>query len=154
MQNDRIVELGRKFKELKEEHEKQSDILKQVGVRWDEAERDLLEAMVEEGVKSIEIAGLGRFTMRVTNYLSVNAANKEGFYEYLKEAGHGGLLKLDVNPKTLTAFLSQHFEELQKKYGDEAGLDMVDAREKALEFLKSKGAAYFTKRDISLTKGK
>jgi hypothetical protein len=151
--NNQIVELGRKFADLKAKSEEAADALKEINAEWDEAEKALLEAMVEEGVKSVAIDGLGLFSMRVKNYLSVNAANKPGFYVYLKESGNGSLLKEEVNPKTLTAFLNGHVEELIKKLQKE-GKDPVEARKEALEFLNKKGASYFTDRGIALTKGK
>ncbi len=148
--NAQILELSRKFKELKEKHDAQSDILKQIDVEWTIIEEQLLEAMVEEGVKSINVIGCGSFTMRVENYLNVSAAAAEGFYSYLRESGNGGLLKEMVNPATLKAWLKPHFEELQQKYVDNSGLDPVEARDAALEFLKQKGCAYLTKRGVIL----
>lgn len=146
-----ITDLAKKFAELKTKHEAQSDVLKQIAGEWTEIEAQLLEAMAEEGVKSTHIDGVGMFTMAVTNYLSVNAANKMVFYPYLKESGNGDLLKEEVNPRTLTAFLKGHLDEIIKRYEDQ-GHDQVDARNKALEFLNQKGASYFTKREVRMTK--
>ena len=105
--------------------------------------------MADEGVSSIRIEGIGLFSLSVTNYLSVTNDKKETFYPYLQEAGHGGLLKLDVNSRTLTAFLKQHLDELVKER-EANGLDSVEAMESALKFLNERGASCFTKRGISL----
>lgn len=149
--NPQITELARKFKELKHEYGDLEERLKKVNDIWTQTEAALLEAMAEEGVRSVSIEGVGTVTLRTKNYLSVNAANKERFYSYLQEAGHGGLLKLDVNSRTLTAFLKQHHEELTQNLVQGEGLEFIEAREKALEFLNSKGANFFTKRDIGLS---
>jgi hypothetical protein len=149
--NAALTQLAKEFAELKSKYDEQKELLEKIGLQWTDCENRLLDAMVEEGVSSLKIDGIGTLSMRTSNYLSVNAANKPGFYEYLQEAGHGGLLKLDVNPKTLTAFLKSHLDELIDKATQE-GKDMLEARNHALEFLKNKGAAYFSKKEISLRK--
>jgi hypothetical protein len=106
----------------------------------------------------------------------VNAANKPQFFVYLKGAGHGGLIKEDVNSRTLDSFLKRHVDEIRKQLIDEGlteaqaqalarkdaekydGLvanyrpDEMDAEEMAQDILISHGAAMFTKQGISLTK--
>ena len=151
--NNQLVELGKKFFELKSQYESTEKILDGINTQWQECETELLEMMAEEGVASINIDGLGLFSMRTRNMLSVNAANKERFYEYLKESGNASLLKLEVNPRTLTAFLSEHLDTLIEKRREDGLLEM-NAREAALKFLNDKGANYFTKRDIAFKKGK
>jgi deoxyribodipyrimidine photolyase len=148
--NTRIVELTKKFSEIKAEHEELENKLKEAATKWSEIETELLSAMIEEGVNSVDIDGLGRFSLRTRNYLSVNSANKERFFEYLKETGNDHLLKLDVNPRTLTAFLNDHLESLIQQKVSEFEGDTVAAREKMLAFLNEKGASYFTKRDIAM----
>lgn len=146
-----ITELAKIYAEIRSRHEAASDVLKAIEKEWTEAETALLDAMVEEGTRSIKIDELGTFSMATTNYLSVTAANKETFYPYLKESGNGSLLKEEVNPRTLTAFLKGHLEELIRLQ-EQRGYDGVDARNKALEFLNKKGASYFTKKEIRLKK--
>lgn len=143
-----ITKLATKFKELRAQSEEQTKALKELNLEWEAVEKELLEAMAEEGVRSVDIEGLGKFYMTTKNYLSVNIANKPSFYDYLQESGNGNLLKLDVNPRTLTAFLKGHLEELisQKVQG---GLDQIEARNQALEFLNKKGASYFVDRGVS-----
>lgn len=146
---NKLTELAKSFFDCKKSHDDLTEKLKEVEKNWQDVETQMLDAMIEEGVNSISIEGCGQFSMRTKNYLSVNAANKEKFFEYLKESGNGHLLKLDVNPRTLTAFLAEHMEGLVETAQKE-GLDIVDARDKALKFLNDKGANYFTKRDIAL----
>ena len=146
-----ILERAKRFFELKGQNEVAKDILKELSEKWDEAEKLLIEAMVEEGVNSVDLDGIGKFSMVTKNYLSVNAANKPGFLDYLKSSGNGAIIKEDVNPRTLTAFLKDHLEAVIGTY-EQTGLDKVDARNAALEFLKEKGAAYFSDRGISFRK--
>lgn len=150
--NNKIVELLREFKSVKDEYEQAEAVLKILTTKWDQAEAALLEAMVEEGVSSFNVEGIGTASMRTENYLSVNAANTEQFYQYLKLSGNGALLKESVNPRTLQAWLKQHLQDVIAQFETDDGIDSVDARDKALEFLNKQGASYFTKRGIALRK--
>lgn len=151
--NQKILELTQKFKELKHKSESATEVLKEINLEWTDVENQLIEAMGEEGVKSIKIEGLGLFSLTAKSYLSVNAANKPKFYEYLQESGNEALLKLDVNPRTLTAFLKGHLDALiNERLG--TGQDEIDARNNALQFLNEKGASYFVDRLISFREDK
>lgn len=150
--NNNIVQLIREFQAVKEEYEKAEAVLKILTTKWDQAEADILEAMIEEGVSSVNVDGIGTASMRTENYLSVNAANTEQFYQYLKISGNGALLKESVNPRTLQAWLKQHLVDLSEGFETATNIDKVSARDKALEFLKEQGANYFTKRGISVRK--
>lgn len=152
--NQKITELSSKFLELRTLSKAKAEELKKIDAEWTETEAELQSAMIEEGCKSIKLAGMGTFMMRSKNYLSVNGANKEPlFFPYLREIGHDSILKLDVHAGTLGAFLDAHFEELKAQYMEKLDLDPVEARDKALEFLKEKGVTYFVKRDIAFKKG-
>ncbi len=183
MENNFIVDLGRKFAACKAEHDEAAKVLKDIAAKWTEVENELLQAMSEAGMKSITIEGVGRLTLRRSHYPSVNSSNKPGFFEYMKKSGHGALIKEDVNTQTLNAFLKRHVEELKlqleedglttlqadilnekagmdpENYGKYMGvttglkIDAMDAEEIALAILKSQGAAMFEKKDIALSKG-
>lgn len=172
--NKEIVELGRKFKECKLKADQLKADLDAANAEWSEVENDLIEAMKDEGVGSIKIDGVGLLMMRRKSYLSVNAANKPTFFEYLQASGNGDLLKLDVHNATLTAFLKKHQEELSVQFqagglsAEQAALlasvegcedavkavgkplDEMAADEIAMKLLKSRGAAVFEKTDIAL----
>ena len=150
-----IVELATKYREIEDEHKGLTAKLKETSDRWQDVENRLLEAMVEEGVKSADIIGVGKLAMRVEAYLSVNAAHEEQFYQYLRNNGQGGLIKDHVNPKTRSAFLKEHLAEVVAAFlANGAAENEVVARDKALLFLEEKaGAANFVKRTLSLRRG-
>lgn len=142
-----VTQLAKEFARLKEEHEKAGEAVKRLADEWNTVETQLLEAMVEEGVNSVSVVGCGLFSLTTKNYLSVKAENKSGFFDYLRQTGNEGLLKLDVNPRTLSAFLKEHLEELVAK-AVSTGQDAIDARNHSLEALKNVGASYFSDRTI------
>lgn len=148
--NKLILELSHKFRELKFKSEEQAKVLKEINAEWDECEQALLGAMVEEGVNSLDIVGVGKIVMRTENYLSVTQANTDNFYAYLKESGNGDLLRESVNPATLKSFLKQHLVDVQMQLIEKQGLDEITARDEAVKFLNSKGASSHTKRGVSI----
>lgn len=113
-----VRELAEQFGELKKSHELASGIVKDLGEMWDACEKELIQEMISEGISSIKIEGYGNFILSQSAYPSVNAATKPQFYQYLKASGNGDLLKLDVPPQTLSAFLKRHLEELRKQFQD------------------------------------
>ena len=102
--NTKIIELGKQFKEFKKKEAELKAELKLLNEQWQTCENELLEAMTEEGVRSVTIENVGMLSMRTTNFLSVTADNKPSFFEYLHESGNAGLLKLDVHAATLKSF--------------------------------------------------
>jgi len=149
--NPNLIELGKTFKSYKDAHEKAKAQLDEINAQWEECEKELLAAMLEDCVNSIDIDGVGKISLVRKSFLSVNAANKPAFYSYLKASGNGSLLKEDVNPRTLGAFLKEHVAELAAQYKAQ-GMDEVDAKVKAEEFLKEKGASHFSENSLSLRK--
>lgn len=117
----------------------------------EQAKQNLLAIMVEEGTSSVDVEDLGKFSMVTTTYMSVTAANKAQFYPYLKESGNAGLLKEDVNPRTLSAFLKEHLIELTNK-NIEQGMDQFEAKEKAVLFLGSQGVDSYSEKNVAFRK--
>lgn len=175
-----ITELAQKFADCKKRHAEAEEVVKAINEEWLQVEADLIKAMSEEGVKSFDLEGVGRVTVRITKMPNVNAASKPDFFEYLRATGNGGLIKEDVHSKTLQSFLRKHAEEMQKQIVDEglneyqakvlcdlgadeyngvkvvagAKFDAMDSAALATEILKAKGASVYDKKDIQLGKGK
>lgn len=146
----KISELAKQYREVEAQHEALSKQLKELSEKWTSIESKMMEAFIEEGINSVKL-DTGHFILNTKNYLSVTAANKEQYFEYLKASGNDGILKLDVNPRTNGAFLDRHVEELVTAKEAE-GLNKIEARDKVLEFLKQKGVSYFSERRISVRK--
>lgn len=146
-------EICKQLLEVKAKHEAASDALKQINLEWSAIESTLIEAMAEEGVASVKLADGTLLSLTTKNRLSVTQANMELFIPYLKEHGHGGLLKEYVAPQTLTAFLKTHLQEIKQRFID-GGQDEFDAAKEALEVLKCNGVSYFSEKTIAIRGGK
>lgn len=148
---NRIIELARAYNQASTELAEKSEAEKIASAAKDAAKAELIAAMADEGVSGISVEGIGRLSMVTKNAYSVNIAHKPGFFDYLRETGNDSILKLDVNPRTLSAFLSTHEAELKAKY-EADGLDPLTALENAKALLESKGASVFTMQNISVRK--
>lgn len=150
--NQNLVDLAKRYYELQTKHEALSAEIKALGETWTVCETELLDALADEGVSSIKLDGVGLVSMRTQNILSVNAANMDGYFEYLRSINKEDLIKPYINPRTNSAFLKEHLDSIIVQLEND-GQDPIDAKEKALQFLNSKGASYFVKRGIALKKG-
>lgn len=146
-----IINLAKKYVAAKESVSMVNEALDLAKKHKKEMEEELLTAMIDSGIPSIRIDDIGLLSLKTENYLSVNKASEFEFYEYLKQTGNGGLLKEYCDARTLKVFLNPHLEELKSEYIN-SGLDELQARDQALDFLKSKGVSYFTDKSISLRK--
>lgn len=175
--DNELLAKAREFAEHKEKVERLKKETSEANDAWEKCESELIELMVENQCPSIAIEGVGRFSLRKRAWLSVNAANKPKFFEYLQASGNGDLLKLDVHTKTLEGFLKKHAEELKQNFMQEglhdahvkllrelpefatAGFapgapiaDEIVAENLAYSVLKATGAAVFERKDVALTK--
>ena len=148
--NNQIVALAEKFRALEAQATEASNRLKELNSEWIAVEAELLEAMVEEGVKSVSIEGLGMFSMKVTPILNTTIATKVMALSYLKKTGNDSIIREDVPAQTLTAFWRTHLQELID-LRTKNGMHEVDARREAIEYLKQNaGVSSYEKRGISV----
>lgn len=148
--NDKLVESAKKFAMHRKLYDEYTRILKDNNTAWDACELELVAAMVEEGVTSVALEGMGNFVLRRDNMTSVAADNKPRVFEYLRESGNGALLKEDVTPQTLKAWIKSHISELADGYRQQ-GLPEIEKsyEQQAIEFLGNKGITFFRKTSIT-----
>jgi hypothetical protein len=63
------------------------------------------EKFAEDGIKNINVEGIGRVQLRADIYASVKSGAKEQAYAWLSDVGSGDLIQPSVPPSTLKAFL-------------------------------------------------
>ena len=146
-----LNELGKQFLACKEKDAELKKLQKENDAEWNAIEEQMIELMVQEGIKSQKVDGIGNIILSTSEFFSVTADKKPGFFEYLKESGNDGILKLDVNAQTLKSFLDQHFDELVQALVSE-GSDEMDAKTNVRNMLIDKGCGVFTKRGVSIRK--
>jgi hypothetical protein len=107
-QNLSVTELAIEMKELRERLEGYETMIQPFKERYDYLRKKLLpDAMAAAGMRNAKLVEGG--TVYVTTKLSanVNAADREGFYNWLRDNGHGSLIQPNVHPSTLTAWVKE-----------------------------------------------
>ncbi len=172
--NNEVVELAKKYYEKRTANDVAKGAATMANEAMEEAKKELIDAMIEAGLKGISLDGIGTLTMSDEVYPAVTAEHKPGFFEYMKASGHGGIIKEDVNPQTFKSFLKNHLVELEMQLEDEGlniaqflmikddpecshftastPLDPMDSASVAKKIMAKVGASMFSKQNISLKK--
>lgn len=78
--------------------------LKEINARYDTIRlRVIPERFDEDGIKIMNLTGIGRVQLAGDMYVSIPAGKREAAYEYLRDIGKGSLITPNVNPSTLKA---------------------------------------------------
>lgn len=107
------VELGTEINNLKNAKKKASDLLEEIENKIKLRECDLKNLLIEEGKDSTgHINGAGEFSLKRKVYPGVNKADKPNFLAWVKAIGEGAMIKEEIPPGTLTAWLKEKIDEL------------------------------------------
>lgn len=91
------------------------------------------EAMEDEGITKISIAGVGTVYLQGDMYVSMNAAKKEEAYKWLDDNGNGDLIKPVVNSSSLSALIKKMIGD-----GFEVPADLINIQPYTKAVIKSK----------------
>jgi hypothetical protein len=111
---ENLMALAEEMEALKDVITEMDSDLKDQRKRYDEIRKALIPEEMER-VKLVNDAGKGSFTLasggkiHLTNdlFASYFKANEAAVFEWLKEQGHGDLIKQTVHPATLKAFAKE-----------------------------------------------
>ncbi len=70
--------------------------------------------MKEDGISSISLDGIGRIGLSTDVRVNLLKENKEQFYAWMENNGHGGLISSYVQPMTLKSFAKEFDFEIYK----------------------------------------
>ena len=91
------------------------------------------EAMENEGITKISIAGVGTVYLQGDMYVSMNSAKKEEAYKWLDDNGNGDLIKPVVNSSSLSALIKKMIGD-----GFEVPADLINIQPYTKAVIKSK----------------
>lgn len=98
------IDLVRRMAELRAEKDALEEKLKGVNLEFDIIRMKIIpERFDEEGIKNLNINGIGRVSLTPDLFVSIAAGKKEQAYDYLRDIGKGSLITPNVNPSTLKA---------------------------------------------------
>lgn len=106
------TELGEIFLAQKEKLSQLSKVKKEIQAEHDKLRLDILPSkMDEEGITSLNLKGVGRLGITMDVYVTVLAGNREDFYQWLRDHGHGALISPYAQPSTVKAFIKEQVKE-------------------------------------------
>lgn len=94
---------------------KAEEELKNINIHYDLLRIELIPAkMEEEGIENIKVEGVGRISLTGDMWVSVPAAHRDAFYDWLRGEGLGDLIKPTVNASTLKAMIKGRMQKGQE----------------------------------------
>lgn len=118
-----MKEIALEYRKKRDEKAFLENELKTVGKELDALEAQIIDEMLEGGITSTRIEGVGMLT--ACNKLIAKVVNKEKFFEWLKATDREHLIKRDVNYMTLQSFANE-LEQAELKAAHDAGMDYED----------------------------
>lgn len=110
-ENAQLTALAQSFRHLKDRKEVLETELKEVnGLIEDVQVNQLPKMMDENNVEKFTVAGVGTIYQQVKVYAYVKKEDQAGFYDWLRENGHGDLIKAIVFSPTLSSFAKEQIE--------------------------------------------
>jgi len=127
---DNLFTLADKLRELREEKDVQTQLLKDINAEIDEAVYRLSEAMAEAECSNFT-RGEKQFILTTTTRWSPETERKDELYDALKENGYDHLFT--VNAQTLASFVREQVEETADANGETHIPDWLDGLVKSYD---------------------
>jgi len=116
-----LAELGKLLAQAKADHAAASEAEKKAKKFYDMLRLSVIpDRMEEEEITSINIADVGRLGVASDMQTSVLAENRDAFHSWMRENGHGDLVKETVHSSTMKAFIKEQIQN-----GEEIPDDLV-----------------------------
>lgn len=105
------VELGKRFHKLRKEKELAEASLGDLNKELEFlAKVAIPEKFTDEGLKNLNLEGIGRISLRADIYASIKAGQKDAAYTWISDIGAGDLIQDSIPPSTLKAFLKNRLK--------------------------------------------
>ena len=108
MAEAQLIEAAKELGALRDQKEELEARLKEINKAKTELETQKLPKMMEDAeVEKMTIEGVGTLYTQAGVYASVLAADREMAYDWLRENGHGDIVKETVHHQSLTAWVKE-----------------------------------------------
>jgi hypothetical protein len=99
-----LIELIKEMRRIQNEKDDVESDLKQYNKHFDFLRiTKIPQVMEDEGIKNMNVEGVGRVSLTADMHVSVKAEMKEAFYLWLRDNGREDLIQPTVNSSTLKA---------------------------------------------------
>jgi hypothetical protein len=118
--NGDTVDLLKKIVELRDEDARLDVLKQQISEKLEAISQTICDRWQAQGISSMDVDGIGSFSINTKLYVS--AADKEKYFQWLKDNGLESLIQPQVAPKTTESLVRERLEEGQPC--DEMGLNI------------------------------
>lgn len=115
-----MKETAQRYKKLRDDKEFLESEVKRIKLELDTLESELIAEMLEEGITSTRLEGVGMLI--VCNKLVAKIVDKDKFFEWLQQTDRENMIKRDVNYMTLQGFANE-LEQNELQAAHNAGMD-------------------------------
>lgn len=106
------LDLIRRFAKLQQQKEAMDTEVKNLGQEIDYLAKVAIPThFTDEGIKNMNVEGLGRVSLRSDIYASIKAGMKDQLFRWLDDIGSKDLIQPGVNPSTLKAFIKERIKK-------------------------------------------
>ena len=106
MEGKSLLQLAESMNDIRIQLDKAKEVKTKLQGKYDILRLNLIPAAMEENdITNITIDGIGRLGLTSDIYASVVAKNKDETWEWLRNNGHGDIIKETINAGTLKATL-------------------------------------------------
>ena len=117
-----LIELIKEMRRIQTEKDEVESDLKQYNKHFDFLRiTKIPQVMEDEGIKNMNVEGVGRVSLTADMHVSVKAEMKEAFYLWLRDNGREDLIQPTVNSSTLKATVKN-----MVKQGEEIPDDLLN----------------------------
>lgn len=109
-QSRNILVLATELHRLRDEKKATEDKVKELNREIEEVDKELVEAMLESELQSINMSGF-TFYLNTRTFATAKAEGKIELYEWFKENGHESMVQETVNAQTLAAWVREQLDE-------------------------------------------
>jgi hypothetical protein len=119
LENLPCVKLGERMEVLDAKIKDAEEVVSGLKKEFEHIRVILLPKRLEaEGLKNFRLASGRGITTTPEMFVSVLAGDKPAFIQWLKDSGQAGIVKEDVNPQTLKAFVKERIENAEEYPAD------------------------------------
>ena len=107
-----ILQKAKELKAIKERIDRGEELLKELKAERDKLELSVLPGLMENAeIESVKLEGIGTLYTVTKPKVSVLVADQPAFYSWLKENGHGDIIKETVHYQTLNSWAKEILEQ-------------------------------------------
>lgn len=112
MANDILIAHARRFRELKDRKETLESELKECQAEITLLEKEVIpQKMDENEIEKFTVEGVGTIFTQMKVYASVPKEREMEFHAWLRDEGHGDMIRDYVFPGTLSSFAKEQLEQ-------------------------------------------